>query len=159
MTERYIGESPFDQPDLSVSTPSKERKALDLVIQASRADPKLREAVLEVEKWIKRLIESVSEAYQRVDEAEADADRDVDYQVDLRRGLETALRQIAGDRCCQIIYGNREQGWTCLDEQYRALVQPDSYSQELGDALRSGAKRCAVCIARAALGLGGRDAS
>lgn len=74
MSERYVGESPFDQPDLSVGTISAERKALDLVIQASRADPKLRAAVLEVEKWIARLTDSVGAAYQAVDEIEADRD-------------------------------------------------------------------------------------
>ena len=72
------------QESESVGTISHERKALDFVIQASRADPRLREAVLEVEKWINRLIESRNEAWQTVNEIEEDADRDFHYQADLR---------------------------------------------------------------------------
>lgn len=119
----------------SVGTISAERKALDLVIQASRADPKLRAAVLEVEKWIGRLTESASEAWQVVNETEEDAGRDVHYQADLRHKAETeldGLRQEYDTRCRERDAAERER------DQLREAICDYVDAYEDGDGERAG---------------------
>lgn len=85
-----------NRQESSVGTISAERKALDLLIQASRADPKLRAAVLEVEKWIARLTDSVAAAEQAVDELESD--RDDDYSPAYQDEYQRLWHQAAADR-------------------------------------------------------------
>lgn len=122
------------QESESVGTISHERKALDLVIQASRADPKLREAVLEVEKWIGRLTESASEAWQVVSEVEEDAGRDVHYQADLRHKAETerdGLRQEYDTRCRERDAAERER------DQLREAICDYVDAYEDGDGERA----------------------
>lgn len=128
--ERYAA----NRQESSVVTISAERKALDLVIQASRADPKLRAAVLEVEKWIGRLTESASEAWQAVNEMEEDAGRDVHYQADLRYKAETerdGLRQEYDIRCRERDAAERER------DQLREAICDYVDAYEDGDGQRA----------------------
>jgi hypothetical protein len=77
-----------------VGTPTAERKALDLIVQASRVDPKLRAAVREVEQWILRLQEDAHSAWQNVDEVEQELGDSAALLAENRR-LRDALERIA----------------------------------------------------------------
>jgi hypothetical protein len=69
---------------------SHEARALDLLIQASRTDPVLRDAVAEVEKWVRRLEDDRGSAWQSYDEADSDAE----HERAIKQGYRMALRQI-----------------------------------------------------------------
>lgn len=75
---------------LAAHTASREERALDLLVQASRVDPKLREAVAEVEKWVRRLQEDRASAWQSYEEA----DREAALQMGSKLEAQMALRCI-----------------------------------------------------------------
>ena len=68
-----------------------EERALELLVQASRANPTLREAVSEVERWVRRLQEDRASAWQSYEEA------DVRLKADYLSLARWARQQNAGN--------------------------------------------------------------
>lgn len=65
----------------------KEERALELLVQASRANPTLREAVSEVEKWVRRLQEDRSSAWQSYEEADIEAQYQMGAKLEAQQAL------------------------------------------------------------------------
>lgn len=66
---------------------SHEQRSLDLLVQASRTDPKLRAAVAEVEKWVRRLQEDRSSAWQSYEEADTEAQWQMGAKLEAQQAL------------------------------------------------------------------------
>ena len=66
--------------------------------------------------------------------------------------LYSTLRRIA-EKGCQVIWGNHEEGFTCLDKQEHANNNPDRYTPEFRAEVLSAGFPCVECQSRAALAL------
>lgn len=114
-----------------VTPNSREERALDLLVQASRADATLREAVAEVEKWVRRLQEDRASAWQSYEEA----DREAEWQMGAKLEAQQALWLIV--KALDLNPGGLPAGWkaatpaildrigTIVDEAERLAVERD----------------------------------
>lgn len=73
---------------------SHEERALDLLVQASRTSPKLREAVAEVEKWVKRLKEDRDSAWQLFEEADVEAQWQMGAKLEAQQALWAIIQSL-----------------------------------------------------------------
>ena len=74
---------------------NKEERALDLLVQASRADSTLRAAVAEVEKWVRRLEEDRGSAWQSYEEADREAGEQMAAKLEAQMALKAITDALA----------------------------------------------------------------
>lgn len=77
----------FEHPRTNSGQDSAEERALELLVQASRTDPTLRAAVAEVEKWVRRLQEDRSSAWQSYAEADTEAQWQMGAKLEAQQAL------------------------------------------------------------------------
>jgi len=83
------------QRNRSTQRLNKEERALDLLVQASRADSTLRAAVAEIEKWVRRLEEDRASAWQSYEEADREAGEQMSAKLEAQMALKAITDALA----------------------------------------------------------------